>query len=87
MTKPFTTQVVGHEVTQHIYVKGDGRTVCSETDKDVAELKHVPGERITEAQLARLIFPGAARTESLPDSEQRSASEVPDAANRRSKGK
>jgi hypothetical protein len=84
MTTPFTTQTSGHVVSVNIYVKSDGKTVCTETDKDVAELKHAAGERITEAQKASLIFPSGT-PEPIPDAEQR-ASEPQDAQARR-KGK
>ncbi len=86
MTKPFTTQVVGHDVTQSIYVKADGRTVCEETDKDVASMAFAKGDRITEAQKAHLIFPGTGATE-IPDAGERSADTIPDAEKRGGKRK
>lgn len=86
MTKPFTTQIVGHEVTESIYVKADGRTVCGETDKDVTEMKYAKGTRLTEAQVKALIFPGAAASDPVPDAEQRTA-ETPDAEKRGGKRK
>ncbi len=81
MTKPFTTQIVGHDVTQSIYVKADGRTVCSETDKDVASMVFTKGDRITEAQRSALIFPGG-NTDEIPDASKRSADVIPDAETR-----
>jgi hypothetical protein len=86
MTKPFTTQIIGHDVTESIYVKADGRTVCSETDKDVASMAHAKGDRITEAQKARLIFPRPSATE-IPDAGERSADTIPDAEKRGGKRK
>ncbi len=85
MTKPFTTQIVGHEVTAHIYVKADGRTVCAETDKDVASLAYARGERITEAQKAALIFPGAASADPVPDAGERASEVLQDAEKRTAK--
>lgn len=87
MLKPFTKQIVGHEVTAAIYVKADGRTVCGETDKDVSEMKYARGERLTEAQVSALIFPGGNTPEPVPDAEQRSAETVPDAEKRGGKRK
>jgi|GEM_PF-5773256 len=86
MTKPFETVNSGHTVTVDIYVKADGRTVCSSTDKAVAEMKYAKGDRITEAQKAALIFPGA-KSDPIPDASERSAEVIPDAEKRRGKGK
>lgn len=81
MTKKFTTQIVGHEVAESIYVKADGRTVCDEKDKDVAQMKYAKGDRLTEAQVAGLIFPRAG-AEPVPDAAARAADTIPDADTR-----
>lgn len=86
MTKPFTTQIVGHEVIEAIYVKADGRTVCAEDHKDVAQMKYAKGDRLTEAQVAGLIFPKAG-AESVSDADKRSAESIPDAETRGGKRK
>lgn len=85
MLKPFTKQIVGHEVIEPIYVKADGRTVCGETDKDVASMRYAKGDRLTESEVASLIFPGAGKPEPLPDSVDRGADTIPDAEKRRGK--
>lgn len=79
--KEFQKTVTGFEVTENVYVKGDGRTVCAATDKDVAALKFARGERISAAQHAALIFPR--RAEPLPDSSNRSYPTLPDTEKRR----
>ena len=71
--KQVVQQTTGYVVSEHIYVKADGKTVCGERDKDVAFMQYAPGERITPAQYAALIFPGGTGADPLPDAEQRSA--------------
>jgi hypothetical protein len=75
---------VGFVVKEKIFVSADGKTVVPEGDKRAAFMKYAAGTRITPKQKEALIFPGAG-AEPLPDAGQRSAAEVPDAANRRGK--
>jgi hypothetical protein len=72
----------GYRVTANIYVKRDGKTVCANTDKDVAFLKYATGEGITEGQHAALIFPNVRVAEPVPDAATRSGS-IADAETRR----
>lgn len=86
MTEKLEVITANFKVKEPIYVKADGKTVCSPTDKAVAFLKHGIGSVITPAQHAALIFPDAAAPEPVPDAEQRSA-ELPDADKRGGKKK
>ncbi len=87
MTEKVQQVSVGFLVKENIYVTADRKTVVAPTDRRVAFLRYGIGSVITPAQNAELIFPGAVKSEPIPDASERSVTEIPDAPARRGKGK
>lgn len=72
--------------TGPIYVREDGKTVCEESHPQVAFMKYGKGATLKKAQAEELVFPQAALSEPLPDSDSRQA-QVADAETRRGRKK